>query len=45
MKLNERIFLLKMMNYWINYNSIWNKFNNAIIKKEIDSEPVYNEKI
>ena len=26
------------------YNSVWDK-NNADIKKEFDSEPVYNKKI
>ena len=45
MKLNECIVLLKMINYQINYDSIWNKFNNTIIEREIDSKSVYNEKI
>ena len=41
-KLNGCIFLLKMMTYY--KNTIWDKVG-ADVKKEFDSEPVYNKNI
>ena len=41
-KLNGCIFLLKMMTYY--KNTIWGKVG-ADVKKEFDSEPVYNKNI
>ena len=43
-KLNGCIFWLKMITYWKKYNTIWDKVG-ADIKKEFDSEPVYNKNI
>ena len=43
-KLNGCIFWLKMITYWKKYNTIWDKVS-ADIKKEFDSEPVYNKSI
>ena len=43
-KLIGCIFLIEDDDLLEKYNTIWNKVN-ADIKKEFDSEPVYNKKI